>query len=119
MKMFDSQVCCRGFAEALGRRAGEGAGAALLIGVGEDGGLFYKVSHTAGGQFTSAFGERVAFCPFCGRGVGAAHAQTRAAAAETNEEVTRWHLGETQEVETVIAALAAHEAATRIHISEF
>ena len=118
MATHDHNVCCRGLAEALaGRVAGEGAGASLLIGVGEDGALFYKLGHTAGGQFTSAFGERVAFCPFCGREVaGAGSAVRRATTAAPDEEPTRWLLMETQEIETVVAA--ARGAATQIHISE-
>ena len=67
MKTHHDSVCCRELAEALaGGVAGEGAGAALFIGLAEDGALFYKLGHTTGGQFTSAFGERVSFCPFCG-----------------------------------------------------
>jgi hypothetical protein len=113
----DSQVCCRALAEALGGRAGEGAGASLHIGVGRDGGLFYKLGHTAGGQFTSAFGERVAFCPFCGQEVAGDSAGGRTSPSdEAAEEVTRWRLMETQEIETVLAARAA---TVQIHVSEF
>jgi hypothetical protein len=116
METFDSQICCRGLAEALGRHAGEGAGATLLLGVGADGALFYKLGHMAGGQFTSAFGERVAFCPFCGQEVGgdAAGARTLRQLERPDEEATRWLLGETQEIETVVSALAARGAATQI-----
>ena len=117
MKTSASQLCCHGLAEALGRRAGEGAGATFLLGVGEDGALFYKIGHTDRGQFTSAFGAQVVFCPFCGHGVGG-EAARHASTAETNEEVTRWRLGETEEIETVVAALVARRAAAQIHLSE-
>ena len=120
METSDVQVCCRGLAEALvGRGAVEGDGAALRLGVGKDGALFYKLGHTAGGQFTSAFGERVAFCPFCGRGLAGGAAARAVPADEADGEVTNWRLAETQEVETVFAVRAARGMTTRIHINEF
>lgn len=101
-------TCCRRLAEALGRPAAEGAGEAFLVVEGEGGALFYKVGHAFGGQFTSAFGERVAFCPFCGREVGAGGGGRAPDGPEAED--TSWQLGETQEVETVVAARAARAA---------
>jgi len=105
METFDFRVCCRGLAEALGGRAAEGGGAALRLCVGDDGALYYKIGHAADGRFTGASGERAAFCPFCGRAVVGDGAVTRALPRpdEPDEEATRWHLAELQEVETVLA----------------
>ena len=116
-----THVCCRELSAALAGRAGEGAGETLVFGVDEDGALFFKLGHTAGGQFTSAFGERLAYCPFCGRGVVSAEAATRLLPRleEAGEETARWSLGESQEIETVIAQLAARASAAQIHVSEF
>jgi hypothetical protein len=120
MELYNSHICCAPLAEALRRAAAEHSGETFLVVEGEGGALFCKVGHAFGGQFTSAFTERLSFCPFCGRGVGGSErAPSAGASAEPEDEVTRWQLGETQEVETVLAALAARGAGHAIHVSDF
>lgn len=115
----DLQTCCAALAGALRCRAAEDGGETFLVVEGEGGALFYKVGHAFGGQFTSAFTEPLAFCPFCGSAVGEGRAGGAGGAAGPEEEITRWRLGETQEIETVVAALAARGAGAAIHLSDF
>lgn len=121
MESFEAHICCRPLAEALGRGGAAAAeGETFLVFEGAGGALFYKVGHTSGGQFTSACTEPLAFCPFCGRRAAARGAAGRPWFADEPEEVTRWRLGETQEVETVVAALAAARgAAEGVHVTDF
>lgn len=110
------KICCRRLVDELRRGPGAGEGETFFLGFDEEGSLFYKVGNRLGGQLMSVCTEPLQFCPFCGDSVvdgGAPELERITEVAD--EEATVLTLEATQEIETVLALVAAAAQTSGAH----
>ncbi len=102
------KICCRRLVDELRRGPGAGDGETFFLGFDEEGSLFYKVGNRLGGQSMSVCTEPLQFCPFSGSRVADGEMSGAGRHAEGfDEEATVLTLEATQEIETVLALVAA------------